>query len=109
MVDNRCRLAARNRDLVDFGLRDANEVTTGDVIALQGEHIDEQSLLHPVMQGGQRTGPPETPHTIRSRLKASLNALPEPYQRLEDAPTFPITRSEELNALKRKLQARKKS
>jgi nicotinate phosphoribosyltransferase len=88
---------------------DANEMIIGDVIAIEGEHIDGQSLLHPVMQGGRRTGAPETLHTIRSRLEASLNALPEPYRRLEDAPAFPITLSEELNALKLKLQARKGS
>lgn len=61
----------------------------------------------PCLQSGRRTATPETLQTIRSRLETNLGALPEPYRRLEDTPVFPIILSEELNALKLKLQARK--
>lgn len=54
----------------------------------------------------RRIAASETLRTIRSRLDTSLAAPPEPQLRLENAPAFPVILSEELRALKPKLQTR---
>ncbi|EAR20891.1 nicotinate phosphoribosyltransferase [Nitrococcus mobilis] len=83
---------------------DTNHMMMGDVIGLEGELIEGQPLLQPVMQEGQRTSAPETLQILRDRLAANVAALPEPYLRLQDAPPFPVVLSEKLRTLNRKLQ-----
>ncbi|HET8700637.1 MAG TPA: nicotinate phosphoribosyltransferase [Nitrococcus sp.] len=83
-----------------FRQLDADEMMLGDIIGLEGEHIDGQPLLQPMMQSGRRLGAPEPLQVMRSRLFTNLAALPEVYLRLEDAPVFPVTFSEELSALR---------
>lgn len=83
---------------------DTSGMLIKDVIGLEDERIRGQPLLQSVMQNGQRTGVIETLETIRSRLNSSLNALPKPFRRLEDAPAFPVSLSGTLNALKRRQQ-----
>lgn len=83
---------------------DANGKMIGDVIGREDERINGQPLLQSVMQNGRFTGVAETLETIRSRLETGLDALPEPFRRFEDAPDFPVSLSDALNALKQRRQ-----
>lgn len=60
-----------------------------DLVALDGEPAEGQPLLRPFMDGGRRTGEPESLEAMRERAAATLASLPAKARRL-DAPEPPI-------------------
>ncbi|MFJ9811039.1 nicotinate phosphoribosyltransferase [Streptomyces sp. NPDC101158] len=62
-----------------------------DVVGLANEPPPEgtEPLLHTVMRGGLRTGPPDTLAAARARFEADLAALPEEARRIDD-PVAPV-------------------
>jgi nicotinate phosphoribosyltransferase len=71
-----------------------------DLIARAGENYpDATPLLQPLMRNGQRLGHRPQLDEIRARTLANLERLPEPYQALRGAPTYPVTKSAALDRL----------
>ncbi|OLZ59188.1 nicotinate phosphoribosyltransferase [Streptomyces sp. IMTB 2501] len=72
-----------------------------DVIALAGEEPPESArpLLHTVMRGGRRTGPPDRWQDARERFREDVAALPEPARRIENPEPVPPVRSRALEQL----------
>ncbi len=58
-----------------------------DRLALEGEKLDGEPLIAPVMRDGRRLAPAPTLAQLRERTLAALETLPEPLRRLEQAPT----------------------
>ncbi|MDI9885110.1 nicotinate phosphoribosyltransferase [Streptomyces sp. HNM0645] len=58
-----------------------------DVVGLAGEEPPDggEPLLHTVMRGGRRTGPPDTLAAARARFAADLSSLPERARRIRGA------------------------
>jgi nicotinate phosphoribosyltransferase len=56
-------------------------------------------LLHPVMRDGQRLKPRPQLQESRINALANLDLLPEPYHALQDAPVYPVAKSEALERL----------
>jgi nicotinate phosphoribosyltransferase len=74
----------------------------GDLIHLEDELPlpNARPLLQPILSGGlTRAGSTPSLAEIRARAAASLAALPEQYKAIEDAPQFPVRRSERLEML----------
>jgi len=55
----------------------------GDLVALEGEHHEGETLLRPVMRGGRRIGPASPLSQIRDYAADQLEHLPPPLRRLE--------------------------
>jgi nicotinate phosphoribosyltransferase len=56
-------------------------------------------LLQPVMRGGRRLRPRPTLPDCRAAVLAALDCLPEPYHALQQAPLYPVAKSEALQRL----------
>jgi nicotinate phosphoribosyltransferase len=71
-----------------------------DLIACANEQYpDATALLQPRMRNGRRLGHRPQLDEIRARTLANLERLPEPYQALRGAPTYPVTKSAALDRL----------
>ena len=77
---------------------DKNGNFMGDVIGLEGETIDGIPLLIPVMKEGKICYDLPTIHEIQRTALGNLAHLPEPFKRLGEAGTYPVTKSQELEA-----------
>jgi nicotinate phosphoribosyltransferase len=69
---------------------------TGDVLSTEDDVHDGEPLIHPVMQGGRRLGPPPTLAEIREHAASELARLPEPLRRLDPAASYPVQVAEPL-------------
>ena len=68
-----------------------------DMIARSCEEPSEGTpLLHPVMRDGRRLRPRPRLQDARANVLANLDRLPEPYHALQNAPAFPVAKSEAL-------------
>jgi nicotinate phosphoribosyltransferase len=71
-----------------------------DLIARASENYAEATpLLQPLMRNGRRLGTRPQIDQIRARALANLERLPEPYQALRGAPTYPVVKSAALDQL----------
>ena len=77
---------------------DAQGNMRGDVLSLETDKQQGETLIVPVMRGGKRVAPAPTLAQIRERAAAELKRLPEPLKRLE-AFDYPVTISDALKAL----------
>jgi len=68
---------------------DSNGVFAGDLVSLEDEQHDGETLLKRVMSGGRRTRPAAALDGIRSHARDQLARLPAPLQRLE-AFSYPV-------------------
>lgn len=62
---------------------EADGQITGDTVALLGEDVPGEALLHPAMRAGRRVAALPTLAEARAHAAASLARLPEPLRRLE--------------------------
>ena len=69
-----------------------------DVIGLEGENIQGIPLLVPVIKDGEICYNLPTVHEIQRTTSNNLAHLPEPFKRLRDAETYPVTKSQGLEA-----------
>ena len=72
---------------------------TDDVLTLDGDRQEGESLLEPVMRGGRRVGPAVPLETARARAAAELVRLPESLRRLEAGASYPVRVAAPLRAL----------
>ena len=73
----------------------------GDILSLEGDQVEGEALIQPVMTAGRRLSPAEPLEQSRQRALRELNRLPEALKRLEHAPDFPVVISEPLKQLAR--------
>ena len=76
----------------DGGLR-------GDILSVEGDRLEAESLITPVMKGGRRLSPAESLQQSRQRALGELKRLPESLKILEAAPPYTVTVSEALKNL----------
>jgi nicotinate phosphoribosyltransferase len=69
---------------------------TGDVLSTEDDVHDGEPLIHPVMQGGRRLGPPAKLTKIREHAARELERLPEPFRRLDPVASYPVRVAEPL-------------
>ncbi|MFN3531078.1 MAG: nicotinate phosphoribosyltransferase [Candidatus Brocadia sp.] len=69
-----------------------------DVIGLEGENLQGIPLLIPIIKGGKICYNIPTIHEIQLTSLNNLAHLPEPFKRLTDAETYPVTKSKGLEA-----------
>ncbi|MBE7446736.1 MAG: nicotinate phosphoribosyltransferase [Planctomycetia bacterium] len=69
-----------------------------DVIGLEGENLQGIPLLIPVIKNGEMCYDLPTIHEIQHTTSNNLAHLPEPFKRLTDAETYPVTKSQGLEA-----------
>ncbi len=72
---------------------------TGDVLSTENDVHDGEPLIHPVMHGGRRLGPPPKLTEIREHAARELERLPEPFRRLDPAASYPVRVAEPLRRL----------
>jgi len=78
---------------------DADGRMRGDIVSLENDTQQGETLIAPVMRGGKRIAPAPTLAQIRERAARDLARLPEPLRRLESGAHYPVTISEKLEAL----------
>jgi nicotinate phosphoribosyltransferase len=78
----------------------------GDVLSLEDDRQDGETLVMPVMRGGKRIGPAPTLAQIRERAARELARLPEPLRRLEAGVAYPVEISAKLKALAAEMDAK---
>jgi nicotinate phosphoribosyltransferase len=71
----------------------------GDILSVDGDPLQGESLIVPVMQAGQRLSPAEPLIRSRERALAGLKRLPEACKSLEAAASYPVIVSEALKNL----------
>ena len=69
---------------------------TGDVLSTEDDVHDGEPLIHPVMHGGRRLGPPAKLTEIREHAARELERLPEPFRRLDPVASYPVRVAEPL-------------
>ncbi|MFQ5673735.1 MAG: nicotinate phosphoribosyltransferase [Nitrospinales bacterium] len=73
---------------------------TGDVVALEGEPVEGEPLLQPVMRRGRRVAPPTPLTQSRQHAADGLARLPDCLQTLEETPpAYPVNISARLRDL----------
>ena len=78
---------------------DAQGNMRGDILSVETDKHDGETLITQVMRGGKRIAPAPTFEQIRERAKAQLAKLPEPLRRLETGAEYHVTISDALHAL----------
>lgn len=71
----------------------------GDIVSVEGDRLEGESLITPVMKGGRRLSPAESLQQSRQRALGELKRLPESLKSLEAAPPYTVTVSEALKNL----------
>ena len=71
----------------------------GDILSVEGDRLEGESLITPVMKGGRRLSPAESLQQSRQRAREELKRLPESLKSLEAAPPYTVTVSEALENL----------
>ncbi len=77
----------------------ANNVMSGDVLALESSRQAGEPLLQLVMQNGKRVAPSPPLDDVRRHAKRELERLPEPLRRLNAGTTYPVEVADELKTL----------
>jgi nicotinate phosphoribosyltransferase len=85
---------------------DAQGRMRGDVLSLEDDTQDGETLVELVMRGGKRVAPASSLAQIRERAVRDLARLPEPLRRLESSVAYPVEISAKLKALAAQTDAR---
>jgi nicotinate phosphoribosyltransferase len=78
---------------------DADGRMHSDVLSLEGDQLEGESLIVPVMKEGRRLSPAEPLQRSRQRALADLKRLPEALKSLAAAPAYSVAVSEALKSL----------
>jgi nicotinate phosphoribosyltransferase len=78
---------------------DAHGRMQGDVLSVESDRQQGETLIQQVMRAGKRIAPAPTLAQIRERAARDLARLPEPMQRLEPGTGYEVTISDALKAL----------
>jgi len=71
-----------------------------DILGLAGENLAGSPLLRKVMEGGRRTGPPDSLEACRARCRADIQSLPENLLDLSRAhSSYEVNLSDELTRM----------
>ena len=71
----------------------------GDLLSLEGDQVEGEALIRPMMKDGRRLLAAEPLERSRQRVLGELKRLPETLKRLEQGPEYPVTVSEALKKL----------
>jgi nicotinate phosphoribosyltransferase len=71
----------------------------GDLLSLEGDQVEGEALIRPMMKDGRRLLAAEPLERSRQRVVGELKRLPETLKRLEQGPEYPVTVSEALKKL----------
>ena len=78
----------------------------GDVLTLEGDRLDGEALIQPVMLDGRRIAPPVTLNDSRAHAARELNRLPEALKELERGPDYPVQVSHAVRQLAQQVDER---
>ena len=78
----------------------------GDILALDGDCVDGEALIQPVMQAGRRVAPAVPLAQSRQRTLDELKRLPQSLKRLERGPDYPVIVAESVQRLASEVDAR---
>ncbi|HXD44694.1 MAG TPA: nicotinate phosphoribosyltransferase [Pseudolabrys sp.] len=78
---------------------DADGRMRGDVLSVEDDRHDGETLIVPVMRGGKRLAPAESLAAIRARAARELARLPEPLAALTPGHDYPVEVAAVLRAL----------
>lgn len=78
----------------------------GDMLTLEGDRLDGEALIQPVMLGGRRVAPPVPLIESRAHAARELKHLPEPLRQLERGPDYPVQVSQAVRQLAQEVDAR---
>jgi len=88
-----------------FRSYDSDGRMAGDVLTLEGDPLDGEALIQPVMRGGRRIAPPVALNESRAHALLELNRLPETLKRLEHGSEYPVRVAEAIQQLARAVDA----
>ena len=74
-----------------------------DILSLEGDDADGETLIQPVMEQGRRLAAPVPLAQSRQRALAALKRLPEALTSLAHAPDYPVTVSDAVRRLAREV------
>jgi nicotinate phosphoribosyltransferase len=78
---------------------DADNLMSGDVLALESSGQAGEPLLQLVMQNGKRVAPSPSLDDVRRHARRELERLPEPLRGLNAGTTYPVEVADELKTL----------
>ena len=74
-----------------------------DVLTLDGDQLEGEALIKPVMRAGRRSAPAVPLSESRARALRGLKSLPEALKKLEHAPAYPVRIAEAIQQLAREV------
>jgi nicotinate phosphoribosyltransferase len=77
----------------------ADGTMAGDVVGLEGDALDGEPLLRPMMRGGSRTDPAASLDEIRVHAASELARLPDALRRLDPDATYGVEMASSLRRL----------
>lgn len=89
-----------------FRSYDADGRMAGDTLTLEGDGLDGEALIQPVMLGGRRVALPVPLTEARAHAARELNRLPDPLRQLERGPDYPVQVSQAVRQLAQEVDAR---
>ena len=77
-----------------------------DVLTLEGDQLEGEALIQPVMRAGRRLAPAVPLSESRARALRGLKSLPEALKKLEHAPVYSVRVAEAIQQLAREVDAK---
>jgi nicotinate phosphoribosyltransferase len=77
----------------------------GDLLSLEGDQVEGEALIRPMMKAGRRLSAAEPLERSRQRARGELKRLPEALKCLERGPEYQVSVSERLKNLAREVDA----
>ena len=71
----------------------------GDLVSVEGDQVEGEALIRPMMKAGRRLSTAEPLERSRQRALGELKRLPETLKRLEQGTEYPVIVSEALKKL----------
>jgi nicotinate phosphoribosyltransferase len=89
-----------------FRRRDADGLTAGDILTVEGDNQPGTPLLDTVMSAGRRLAPPTALTQLRDNTRAQLERLPLGLRQLNAAAAYPVEVAPALRALAQQVDSR---
>jgi nicotinate phosphoribosyltransferase len=89
-----------------FRLLDKRGRYRGDLIGLDGEPLDGEKLLVPILRGGELVGPLPSLRENRERAAQGLERLPPRFRRIQSPAQYPVRWSARIHALREAVDRR---